>query len=281
GPNMLELLLALDVQPVGYADHAAFHQGDYDNPAEQIPYLGDRITTQPINVGLDYSPSTEALLRANPNLILVTENNNPQYEMLSNIAPTLVLQWDAVETNLRAIAQAVERTDQAEQQLKQMETQIAATRQALATVVASYPEIALLSSVEAQQFNLVTDRNSICGKRVQELGFQLVYPPGMEAATLNNPTIPLSLETLSQLNEADSIVLLGFNFAPEQSAPNFSEGQLKQVQQAWQENAIAQSLPASKNERVYFIPAYLCFGLPGPIGTELYLKALKEQLLAL
>ena len=41
----------------------------------------------------------------------------------------------------------------------------------------------------------------------------------------------------------------------------------------------AQSLDASQAGRVYFIPAYLCAGLPGPIGTELYLEELKEQLL--
>ena len=51
------------------------------------------------------------------------------------------------------------------------------------------------------------------------------------------------------------------------------------MKQAWAKNAIAQSLDASKSDRVYFIPAYLCLGLPGTIGTELYLEELERQLL--
>ncbi|WP_041780074.1 hypothetical protein [Allocoleopsis franciscana] len=74
--------------------------------------------------------------------------------------------------------------------------------------------------------------------------------------------------------------MLGINFAPNQSTQNFSEGQLRQVQQKWEKSAIAQSLTASKSDRVYFVPAYICYGLPGPIGTELYLEELKEQLLS-
>ncbi|PSN77790.1 hypothetical protein C8B47_20200 [filamentous cyanobacterium CCP4] len=62
-------------------------------------------------------------------------------------------------------------------------------------------------------------------------------------------------------------------------ADTFSSYQLDQLKQAWGDNAIAQSLVASQAGRVYFIPAYLCLGLPGPIGTELYLEELKQQLL--
>lgn len=63
------------------------------------------------------------------------------------------------------------------------------------------------------------------------------------------------------------------------SQNDFVQHQLQSLQQQWQKNAIAQSLNASKAGRVYFIPAYLCLGLPGPIGTELYLNELRAQLL--
>ncbi|MEM8718512.1 MAG: hypothetical protein AAGE84_04290 [Cyanobacteria bacterium P01_G01_bin.39] len=39
-------------------------------------------------------------------------------------------------------------------------------------------------------------------------------------------------------------------------------------------------LDASKVGRVYFIPAYMCLGLPGAINTEFYLEELKEQLIS-
>jgi iron complex transport system substrate-binding protein len=56
--------------------------------------------------------------------------------------------------------------------------------------------------------------------------------------------------------------------------------QLTKLQQTWKSNPIARSLKASKAGKVYFIiPSYLCLALPGPIGTNLYLEALKKQLL--
>lgn len=276
GPNMLELLLALGMQPAGYAEQAAFHQGDYNNPSQQIPYLGDRVTTEPLNVGLAYNPSMERLVKAKPDLILGVEANKAQYKALSNLAPTLLFNWLETDTNLQAIAQAVGRSDQAEQLLAKEKKQIATARQTFAQIVTSHPKVAILSSVDAQQFNLVTNKNGFCGSLVSELGFQLVYPAGVD---VNSPALPISLEALPQLNAADSIILLGYNFDANQSAGDFSQGQVKNLEQGWKENAIAQSLQASKAGRVYFIPAYVCFGFTGPIGTELYLKQLRSQLL--
>jgi iron complex transport system substrate-binding protein len=53
----------------------------------------------------------------------------------------------------------------------------------------------------------------------------------------------------------------------------------QQAEQVWSENAIAQSLDASKAGRVYSAPAYLCFGFHGAIGTKLYLEKLEKQFL--
>ena len=60
----------------------------------------------------------------------------------------------------------------------------------------------------------------------------------------------------------------------------FENQQLSKLKQDWEKNAIAQSLDASKTGRVYFSPIYLCCGLPGSIGAELYLEELKRQLLS-
>ena len=80
----------------------------------------------------------------------------------------------------------------------------------------------------------------------------------------------------------DQRSLFGSNFSDLKqldSMDRFEDHQLSKLKQAWEKNAIAQSLAASQTGRVYFIPTYLCAGLPGPIGTELYLEELKEQLL--
>ncbi|MEM7062511.1 MAG: iron-siderophore ABC transporter substrate-binding protein [Cyanobacteria bacterium P01_B01_bin.77] len=288
GPFLLELLLALDIQPIGYGDYAEFHRGPYTDPSQQIPYLGVRMvspTADPIaNVGLAHSPSIEAIIKLQPDLILGGEFDGSTYEILSQIAPTLLLpdySREHVEPTLRAIAQAVNRTEQAEQSLVQTQQQIAAARELFATLVDTHPQVALLSSSDLQDIGLAGP-NTPCGWLIDSLGFQLVSPPGIT----NNKTVihaPISLETLPQLNDADLVILLGYNFSDLrqfQGMDRFEEQQLSNLRQTWAKNEIAQSLDVSKTGRIYFMPIYLCRGLPGPIGTELYLNELKQQLLS-
>ena len=283
GPYLLESLLALNVQAAGFADHVSFHQGDYDNPTQQILYLGDRVTQPMANIGIAYAPSIEAILKVKPDLILGLDIQNArQYQTLSSIAPTLILKWTDPDMNLRAIAQAVNRSEQAEQILKETKQKIATARQEFASFVEFAPKLLLLNSSELRDVFLVTNRNGLCSSLLKELGFQLMFPPNFPQDS-PAPLIPISLETLPQLNQADSVILLGNNFSkPNQlkQANNFEDHQLASLKQAWSKNAIAQSLNVSKSGKVYFIPTYLCLGLPGSIGTDLYLNELKKQLLS-
>jgi iron complex transport system substrate-binding protein len=282
GPNLLELLLVLEVQPVGFGDHIQFHTQDYDNPATQIPYLGDRITTHPINVGTDYTPNLEALLRSQPDLIFGPSFlGDEQYAALSQIAPTLLFDWFETETNLRTIATALDRSEQAETAITQMQQTVDQARQRFAPIVAAHPKVLMLSSTDMSEIRLFTPQENSCAALVEELGFELVFPPDMISTQLQ-ASIPISLEQLPQMNQADLVMLFGVDFAVtgEPTDPDsFQQHQLTRLQQAWEKSAIAQSLDASQAGRVYFIPAYQCLGLPGPIGTELYLEELQEQLL--
>lgn len=278
-PSTLELLLALDVQPVGFADFGSSHKGDYDNPSQEIPYLGSRVTSQPANVGRGFEPSIESVLKVQPDLILGTEYNASQYEIFSKIAPTLLLKWAYTETSLRAVAQAVRRTEKAEEVIAQSRQQLADAREDFAPVVEAYPNVLALATWNFPELSLITNTKGECGSVIEGLGFQLVYLPGIK---VNDPSVvpPISLEILPQLNKADSIILLGYNQNRLENMDHFEEHQLADLKQSWEKNAIAQSLNASKSGRVYFIPAYLCLGIPGPIGTQLYLNELRQQLLS-
>lgn len=277
GPYILEPLLALGVQPIGFADHMAFRQQEYDNPDRQIPYLGKLITQPVANVGLAYEPSIEAIVKVQPDLIIGTNYNASQYETLAQLAPTILLEYADTEDSLRAIARAVNRTPQAEKLLTETERRIAAARKSFAPVVAKNPKMLLLYSGQLKQITL-SNSDQLCNSLPQELGFQLVSSPEVDNSEPNT-TVPISLETLPQFNEADSVIVLGHNFEELKQVNNFLDNQLSNIKQAWSENAIAQSLDASQTGRVYFIPAYMCLGLPGAIGTKLYLEELKEQLL--
>lgn len=279
GPSFLEALLSLEMQPAGVADYFKLGHIQYNNPVQQIPYLGDRVTSQPASLGQSFTPSLEALLKLKPDLIVGASFNQAQYQAFSDIAPTLLLDWYDVETNLRSLAQAVRRPQIAEKLIVNRQKQIAAAREAFAPTIAAHPKMLLLNSAEMQEFHLISRQDS-CGSLIESLGFQLIYPLGWDADNLRSST--LSLEALPQLDGADSIIVFGestHNFDPFQDASHFEQQQLQRLQQAWQKNAIAQSLPAAQAKRVYFIPTYLCRALPGPIGTELYLSKLKQQLL--
>ncbi|MEL6398353.1 MAG: iron-siderophore ABC transporter substrate-binding protein [Cyanobacteria bacterium J06626_4] len=282
GPYVLEFVLALGEQPVGFADHMAVHQEDYDNPSQQIPYLGSQVTPPVTNVGIAYTPSLEAIVKAQPDLILGTVfSNAAQYDELSSIAPTLLIKWEDVDQGFSTIAKAIDREEEATMLMAQAERRITSARETFAPIVEAYPEVLLLNSSQLREIRLGNSGHGLCSSLIKALGFQLVSLPDSEPPE-SGLSDPISIETLPQLNDADSIILLGSNFNNLQGVTDleqFEERQLSGLEKAWEDNAIAQSLDASQADRVYFIPAYLCLGLPGPIGTKLYLKELQKQLL--
>ena len=182
------------------------------------------------------------------------------------------------EQSFKAIAQAVARTEKAEQLLAETEQKIAAAREAFAPVVAENPNILLITSSQLKEITPV-DSHTSCISLPEQLGFKPVPIPGMETPKPNTSPPPISIETLPKLNNADSIIVFGYDFGDGKKLNNFDRNQLSKIKQAWKSNAIAQSMDASKAGRVYFIPTYLCAGLPGAIGTELYLEELEQQLL--
>lgn len=280
GPFVLEPLIALGIQPIAFADQAAWHQGDYDQPSQQIPYLGEYITNSLTNVGLAYQPSIETLIKVQPDLILgVDFNNAEQYEVLSEIAPTLLLKWDETETNVTKIAKAAGHPEKARPLIAEMKRKIETIKANFLPFVEDHSDILLLSSSQLSEIYLGNTAHGLCSSLLVDLGFNLVAPEGVRENKPGMP-VPISLETLTQMKDADAIILLGSNLNELQTPDSLREQQLAGLKQAWADNAIAQSLDASKAGRVYFIPAYLCLGLPGPIGTELYLEELKEQLLS-
>jgi iron complex transport system substrate-binding protein len=282
GPNMLEILLALQVQPAGYADHLQFRRGDFDNPSQQIPYLGSRVTSQPINIGVAGEPSLETLAKLKPDLILgKVEGNKDEYTLLSQIAPTLLFEGFSVgewQQSIQVVAKALGRTEQAQKVIDAYNQRLASTRKELAPFVTAHPKVLMLVSEKLNQNLQLANSTDPCNRLVKELGFQLVSLPGQQQQF---PVQKISLESLPQL-DSDLIIVQGYNFSQIDKladAKNIDNHQLKDIKQEWNNNAIAKSLRTSIEGRVYFIPSYICYGFPGPIGAELILDQLRQQLL--
>ncbi|MEM9003864.1 MAG: ABC transporter substrate-binding protein [Cyanobacteria bacterium P01_F01_bin.86] len=292
--HTLDLLLSLDMQPIASTMTLNAHQGDlFDNPTQQIPYLGDRLTTQPVNLGNDHAPSLERLTALNPDLIVGEASRNAdEYDLLSQIAPTLLWQdrtdqgkW---QESLRDLANALGQDAKAEAVIQQYEELIADARVDLADVVATYPKLLLLGANNLDEGFLVVNPDSYLGEILNGIGFQLIPPPPA-ALDATNPL--MSIEALSTLNDADTIIVLGWNaevseglensnsVADKSATQRIEANQGQAIQQNWQANDIAQSLIASQENRVYFATFYKWNGLNGAIGAELILQELRQLLL--
>lgn len=54
-------------------------------------------------MGIAYELSIEAIAKAQPDLILGTEANAKQYDILSQIAPTILLEYADTESSLKTL----------------------------------------------------------------------------------------------------------------------------------------------------------------------------------
>lgn len=294
-PHTLDLLLSLNVQPAGYASVINLYRQDrYNNPAQQIPYLGTQVTSKPINLGTRNQPSLEKLTSLKPDLIIGGEASKNYYSVLSKIAPTLLWKnrtkkgkW---KQNIGQIAKALGREEQAQKVIDNYNKQITAARAEFAPIVMNYPKLLLLGTDQLEKNISIINPDSYLGEVLQGIGFELVFLPSLKDNS--KPAIPISIETLPKLDRADIIIVLGYNLSAgekKQSSENkeikrglnqqIENHQSQTAKKAWKENAIAQSLTASKENRVYFATYYRWNGLNGPIGTELIIDQLREFLL--
>lgn len=293
-PHHLDLLLSLGYQPAAYGfPHAApgvsKPEDTFNNPSQQIPYLGKKVTTQPVNVGLGGEPSLEKLAALKPDVIFGEIRNKGSYDLLKQIAPTFI--WDVRtmggqwQETIKDMAKILGEEEKAEQAIATHQKAIDKARKDLASVTKKHPKLLLLGMSNLQDQVIVIQPNTYLGEVMQGVGFEMVSLPSVKA---KGPSIPISVEALPELNEADIIIVMGYSTDTEETIETSSEksvdsfiktSQSKPAQQSWQNNKIANSLKASQNEQVYFTTYYLWNGLNGPNGTQLILDELREFLL--
>ncbi|MBD2073534.1 iron-siderophore ABC transporter substrate-binding protein [Phormidium sp. FACHB-592] len=266
-PHALDLLLALGIQPIGYAEdrRALVGSPTSGKPTIQIKYLGDRLTRPPIHVGTWQFPSLETILKLKPDLILGRIQPS-LYANLTQIAPTLPLATSDQErwqNSLLKLGKAMNREALAQATIAQHQQRMAITRTDLKPLT-QRAKILLLSVSAMNQIQIFTD-DTYAGGLLKELGFQLVVP---EPLPMQQSEINISLETLPQLQTDTIIVMASGNSSVES------------VSKAWWNNAILRSLPASQTQRVYFVDYQLWSRIEGPISAELILKQIRSLLLA-
>ncbi|PSB23077.1 iron-siderophore ABC transporter substrate-binding protein [filamentous cyanobacterium CCP1] len=258
-PPLLDILLSLGVQPAGYAEVDLINRQTFDDPSQQIPYLGDRITTQPVNLGDRHNPAIETLLQLKPDLILgeafYLEAN---HKLLSNIAPTAAFEisggtgWKPA---LQAIAQGLEREQQAQQVISAYNQRLQTTKQQLAPLVSGQTIIVLgWHRISNQSFVFASD---FITELLEALGFEVIV------GASDRPSI--SIEATAQI-EADHILVMP---AGDNSIDN--------AKQQWQSDPILNSIPAAKAEKLYFMD-YQLARIRGPIAAEIFIQQFQDLL---
>lgn len=280
-PHILDIILALGVQPTGLAQYVNSQLQTYDKPASQIPYLGEWITTKPMALGGVGTPSLERLTQLQPDLILGEEvANEDEYVVLSRIAPTLLFsdfknpsEIQSWQQDIKGIAQALGREDRVEELLKEHNQQIAQARAALQPVLQAYPRVLVVAS-NLEATDLESQPESTVGRLLQEIGFEIIRPEGFLDARA-----AISWEIVPQI-ETDLIIVMTWNddlaLNPEDTMPENT------MQEKWAQNPLLNSMPAFQQGRVFFVDYYLWSGVTrGPLSDQLILEKLPQMLLPL
>ncbi|WP_414565640.1 MULTISPECIES: iron-siderophore ABC transporter substrate-binding protein [unclassified Anabaena] len=273
-PKMLDMVLALDVQPFAYAETYLLKSRQFDNPSQQIPYLGNFVTTQPINVGDRSRPSLETLTLLKPDLILGMKWQ--ENKLLSAIAPTVLV--DHIENwqdNIHIVAQALDREDNVQQVIDSHQKQLTEVRTQLTPLVKTHPRV--LNVACSQSMDYIDIRYS--GASVQlleEIGFESVLLENVERKPGVHPKV--TIETLSQL---DADIIIVSSWVDNWDGTSTYNVPLAALQQKWAKNPLLHYSRAWKEGRVYFVDYTLWGGtILGPMADSMILEKLPELLLA-
>ncbi|MBE9166690.1 iron-siderophore ABC transporter substrate-binding protein [Pleurocapsales cyanobacterium LEGE 06147] len=273
-PKLLSMMLALDVQPFAYADTYLLRARQFDNPSQQIPYLGNFVTTQPINLGDRNNPSLEALTLLKPDLILGIKFQENQ--LLSAIAPTVLIDntEETWQDNIQILAKALHREDNVQQVIDSHKQQLAEVRSKLAPLINTHPRV--LNVVCSQSMDYIEISYSGDAVRLlEEIGFQSVLLQDVERKPGVRPVV--TIETLSQLDADIIIVHTWLDHWNDESTYNVP---LEKLQQKWAKNPLLHNSRAWKEGRVYFVDHRVWGVIGGPMADSLILEQLPTLLLS-
>ena len=260
----LDYALSLGIKPIAS-----------DGAAQANFYLQDGVDGIE-DVGGDDTPNFERILELKPDLIIGGSYLNVNYDLLSNIAPTVVIQddysgqWKDVFMQYGA---TLGKTEKAEQVIERYYERAQAFQQQMG-VRAAETEVSVVR-VYPTQINLYL-ADSFCGTVIADAG--LSRPPSQnltasEAGTLfgNQIQYEVSKEKIPEM-DGDAIFLWTFGHRDEiaQNA-QYAKAQLK-ADPLWS------TLSAVQQDQVYEVPGEYWIG-SGPIAANAVLDDLFKYLL--
>jgi iron complex transport system substrate-binding protein len=274
-PKLLSMVLALDVQPAAYADAYFLRLRQFNNPGQQIPYLGNFVTSQPMNLGDRNNPSLENLTLLKPDLILGLSFQ--QNVLFSSIAPSVLIDNTEMDWqyNIQTVAKALNLENKVQSVIASYRQQIAEARTRLAPIASTHPRVLNIICDQAISYIEVQYRGDAV-QLFEKLGFQPVLLEDVEQKLGVRPVV--NLETLSQL---DADIIIVHTWLDQWNGNSTYEVPLETLKQKWIKNPLLHYSRAWKEGRVYFVD-YQLWGsvIGGPIADSLILEQLPKLLLS-
>ncbi|KMM39714.1 hypothetical protein AB986_09210 [Alkalihalobacillus macyae] len=219
--------LALGITPVGAPDQFVL-----DNP-----YLAEEQIKDIEDIGTP--PSVEKVTSLNPDLIVVTDQE--QYDLLSKIAPTVLMPfgaYDSLDEEVTAMGEIVGKEAEAKGWIEQFDEKAAAAREELDGVI-SEDETVGIYEVQTKDFYVFGDNFGRGGQVIYD-ALQLKAPEKIQKEVIEGDNWKqISLEVLPEY-AADHM------FYTEYAAED-NQDVLKETK----ESALWQNLEAVKNDQLY------------------------------
>lgn len=203
---ILDSVLALGVKPIGSAY--------WPHDGERFRGIPPELVVDIPTVGNIGQPSIEAILSLKPDLILGTHFQKNYYELLSEIAPTILinsLELQDFKERLRYIAHVLGKGDQAEELLVEYQEQIKKLRQQLGEKL----EKITISVISLEGQNIYTYRTDYT------LSSQIIHDIGLSLPLIQqNQKESHLISSIEMLSNHDADVLFVDNWKKSTSEPS-------------------------------------------------------------
>lgn len=249
-----DILSILGYKVVGTANSDAYDYTKFPTYLEEV-LDGAEI----LGYSMQDTMDIEAVMNVNPDLIIISTVQEKMYEQLSEIAPTVMIQLEALNwiEDIRSVAEIFGKQEAAEAWIEQYETKAAEAGEAIKEAYGE--ETSYLSFLASGGQFFVFTGAGFGSVLYQDMG--LAVPNGLpEQDSISLPVV--TYEGLAEI-EADYIFVMA------------TDEDLEQLEA----NAIWNSLEAVKNEQVVILPASPYFNQGySSIGRELLLDEIAELL---
>jgi iron complex transport system substrate-binding protein len=233
--GLLSHALTLGVKPIGSSANTLEElKGNY---LREQSYLGEKIEGIQ-QVGLPDNPNLEKILLLKPDLILAWESLKSLHPLLSQIAPTVVIDCDMPnwKAQFNFVAEVLGKEAVAQQAWEQYYQRIAELKVALGNRYQNRT-IAVASTAPSNNYTLV--KNSFVGSILDEIGLQ--RPAAQDVIAPSGGIYNISEERLDML-DGDFLFLLYTN----------DYGELESYERLKQK-PLWQQLKAVQNNQVFFV----------------------------